>query len=320
MLPKKVLTTLLLPGDSTGGRAASADRECYEEALWYAKKVGGEVRLLHVLDESVFPAEVTQEDIDRARTAAEARLSEYGQAVAADGVPVSLEVRAGFPWLETIRAARSWGADLIVAGSRRRASRFFVNALFGSTSRRVLRKSEIPVWIARDTGDPPITNIAVAVDLSLPMSARLLEMGEVLRQKLGARAHVVHSLPYELPYHSLEAISVERMVADERREREIDSAHEQIDALLGDAASHWTFHVGEGPVVADLGRLVEREGVDLVLMGSVSRAGIPGLVVGNTAEAVFARLDCPLWVFKPEGWVSPVPMDDGVDASPKLVR
>lgn len=320
MLPKKLLTTLMLADDTASRRALSADRESFEESVWYARAVGGEIRLLHVLDEATFPAEVTQADIDRARLAAEQKLAEYARAAASDGIEASFEVRAGFPWLETIRASRSWGAELIVAGSRRRASRFFTNALFGSTSRRVLRKSDIPVWIARDTGDPPISCIAVAVDLSLPMSARLLEMGEAVRSRFGTRAHVLHSIPYEFAYHSLESASVERMVADERRERSVEAAHEHIDSLLGAAAPHWTFHVGEGPVVADLARLVEREGVDLLLMGSVSRAGIPGLVIGNTAEAVFSRLDCPLWVFKPEGWRSPVPQEDGPDASPAVVR
>lgn len=319
-LPTRVLTTLLLPAPGAQ-KAVDADRESFEEALWYAKAVGAEIRLLHILDEAMFPVEVTKEEVGLARDAAHARLDELARSVTADGVKVSYEVRAGLPWLETIRSSREWKADLIVAGSRRRTSRFFANALFGSTSRRLLRKADVPVWVARDTGDPPITNVAVAVDMSLPLTARLLELGEGLRQSVGARLHLVHSLPYKKAYYSLEEGSLERRSAREARDAEVRSVMHELRAILGDAIDHWDVRIGEGPVVADLGQVVEQRGIDLLVMGSVSRAGVPGLIVGNTAESVFARIDCPLWVIKPEGWVSPVPhIDDKTVVAEKTIR
>ncbi len=308
-LPSRVLTTLLLPAPGDR-KAADTDRESFEEALWYAQTVGAEIRLLHVLDEAMFPFEVTKEEVELARDAAHGRLDELARSASADGVKVSCEVRAGFPWLEAIRSSREWKADLIVAGSRRRTSRFFANALFGSTSRRLLRKADVPVWVARDTGTPPIKDVAVAIDMSLPLTARLLELGEGLRRSLGARLHLVHSLPYRKAYYSMEEGSLERRAAREAREVEIRSVMHELRAILGDAIDHWEVRIGEGPVVADLHEAVERRGIDLLVMGSVSRAGVPGLIVGNTAESVFARVDCPLWVIKPEGWVSPVPRED----------
>jgi nucleotide-binding universal stress UspA family protein len=41
-------------------------------------------------------------------------------------------------------------------------------------------------------------------------------------------------------------------------------------------------------------------------MGTVCRTGIPGLIIGNTAERVLDVVDCSVLTVKPEGFVSPV--------------
>jgi nucleotide-binding universal stress UspA family protein len=53
-------------------------------------------------------------------------------------------------------------------------------------------------------------------------------------------------------------------------------------------------------------RYAVAEGIDLVVMGTVARGGIAGLLVGNTAERVLKRLSCAVLALKPEGFVSPV--------------
>jgi nucleotide-binding universal stress UspA family protein len=47
-------------------------------------------------------------------------------------------------------------------------------------------------------------------------------------------------------------------------------------------------------------------GIDLVVMGTVARSGIRGLVMGNTAERVLQRLRGSVLAVKPPGFVSPV--------------
>jgi len=44
----------------------------------------------------------------------------------------------------------------------------------------------------------------------------------------------------------------------------------------------------------------------LVIMGTVCRTGIPGLIVGNTAEFVMNKLDCSILAIKPQKFVSNV--------------
>ncbi|MEL6208021.1 MAG: universal stress protein [Pseudomonadota bacterium] len=47
-------------------------------------------------------------------------------------------------------------------------------------------------------------------------------------------------------------------------------------------------------------------GVDILVMGSIARTGIPGFIIGNTAEDVLNRVECSVMIVKPPGYVSPV--------------
>ncbi len=45
---------------------------------------------------------------------------------------------------------------------------------------------------------------------------------------------------------------------------------------------------------------------DLLGIGTVSRKGLSGLLIGNTAEAIINRVNCTVVTLKPEGFVCPV--------------
>lgn len=49
---------------------------------------------------------------------------------------------------------------------------------------------------------------------------------------------------------------------------------------------------------------------DLVVMGTVARTGIPGFIMGNTAETVLNPIDCSVLAIKPPGFVTPVTLED----------
>ncbi len=53
-------------------------------------------------------------------------------------------------------------------------------------------------------------------------------------------------------------------------------------------------------------KFATREGIDLIVMGTVARTGIPGLLIGNTAEKILDSVECDVLSIKPEGFVTPV--------------
>ena len=56
-------------------------------------------------------------------------------------------------------------------------------------------------------------------------------------------------------------------------------------------------------------QFVVSQGIDLVVMGTVARTGIAGLLMGNTAERLLQRLVCSVLAVKPEGFVSPISLE-----------
>ncbi len=50
--------------------------------------------------------------------------------------------------------------------------------------------------------------------------------------------------------------------------------------------------------------------VELIVMGTVSRTGVAGLLIGNTAERILHQVDCSVLTVKPDGFVTPVRLDE----------
>ena len=46
--------------------------------------------------------------------------------------------------------------------------------------------------------------------------------------------------------------------------------------------------------------------IDLVVMGTVARRGLAGLLMGNTAEHMIQELRCSVFALKPAGFRSPI--------------
>ena len=50
--------------------------------------------------------------------------------------------------------------------------------------------------------------------------------------------------------------------------------------------------------------------IDLIVMGTVARTGIPGLIIGNTAESTLSQIHCSVLAVTPPGFVTPVTLEE----------
>lgn len=50
--------------------------------------------------------------------------------------------------------------------------------------------------------------------------------------------------------------------------------------------------------------------IDLLVMGTVGRTGIPGFFIGNTADSVLRQVDCSVLAIKPDGFHTPIKIDE----------
>lgn len=130
-----------------------------------------------------------------------------------------------------------------------------------------------------------------------------MELGCSMAELQGAQLHVLHSLEFPELDHALPARISSKKSAEVRAR-----AEQHINAQFANyelALSPQVHLVTDPPDFAIL-QHIERHSVELLVMGTIARTGIAGMVVGNTAERLLPRIPCSVLAVKPAGFVSPV--------------
>jgi nucleotide-binding universal stress UspA family protein len=293
---------ILLPLDVTGEGFHKGEslprRVCtaIAEACWLAKQSGGQLTVLTVVEADDTP-EVREAALKLLRIAVEPELQD---------LEASFVVEVGAPWHAIIRYAMKHGTDVVIVSSRHPT--LFERTLIGSTAIRLLRKCPCPVWVAARRRDPGPWVILSAVG-SGSMRPAILDVSAELVEARGGEWHVLHCAEY--PREG-------GMRLRNKAQEEIDAHRKGVrDAVFGDLKTLVAERAGTAGVTPQVwladGRPSERielaireQDVHLVVMGTISRSGLSGAVIGNTAETVFKHVDCSVLAIKPEGFVSPV--------------
>lgn len=227
-------------------------------------------------------------------------------------VRIYTQVVSGTPFIELIRAVQLNGYDLLIKAPR--PPEGLTERLLGSADMHILRKCPCPVWMNRPESAHPYRNIVAAVDPTGPGSADLnrliMDLASSLARRESAELHVVHA--WRLVGESMLASGRARVSAAELQQM-LSSAEQNHRQKLGEFLSSYGLmtespHVNLVKASASkaISSLSEAVGADLIVMGTVGRTGIPGLIIGNTAEEVLQTTKASILAVKPSGFVSPV--------------
>lgn len=230
----------------------------------------------------------------------EATIAETVEKLRKAGLTVEA-VRSTEPaWAAIVRAALKSGSDLVVVGKRTSAKND--GRRVGSVCHKLLRHCPTAVWAVKP-GSRDIPKVMLAATDLTEIGERVIEIATALAQRWQAHLHVVDAL--QLPFdvqHEGEQRQREWVASERQRSRDEIIAHyddPSVTALVD-------VHIGlDSPTNAIL-EANSRFDPDLVIMGTIGRSGIAGIVVGNTAERLIGRLDCSLLTVKPPGFESPL--------------
>jgi nucleotide-binding universal stress UspA family protein len=127
-------------------------RAALDAAVDLARKAGGTVTLLHVVDiplQFAFPEVPLEPSVIRdLMTHSEKQLATWKADVVGMGLPsVTAQTVTGTAWEQIVNAARQGGHDLVVVCTHGRTG--LAHAFLGSVAERVVRHAHTPVLVVR---------------------------------------------------------------------------------------------------------------------------------------------------------------------------
>lgn len=301
----RILVGLDLSPD--GKRLSLGSRCALEEAQHIASRNKAELVLLHSThgDEFVDPltahaAIVSLGGTPEGRRALESAREECAKA----GLKATLELSPARPVEAFVQRVQKGDIDLVVAGKRGQSDRD--GRRLGSFSTQLLRYCPGPVLVVPPRPGLDSGPVLAATDLS-EVGALAVRTAADVAQRRGVDLHVVHAyqLPFELIHSSSREPREEHQAKLERLKTDAEAAIRK--GLAGvPGAERARLHVGCGtPARAILGAVELFQPLVLVL-GTVSRGGVAGVLFGNTAERVLPQVDCAILAVKPPDFVSPL--------------
>jgi len=229
------------------------------------------------------------------------------------GVNVSARVLIGKPFLEIIREVLRNSHDLVIKTARGKGG--LKGLLFGSTATHLMRKCPCPVWVIKPTHRKKYARIMAAVDPDPldkkrnALNIKVMELATSLARSEGSELHVAHAwkLYAERMFVVRGGLShevVEKLARTVRAEHE-EWLRELVDTCAPDIPQS-RIHLLKGDAAEVIPALAKRNGIELIVMGTVTRTGIAGFLMGNTAERVLQQVDCSVLTVKPDGFITPV--------------
>ena len=246
-------------------------------------------------------------------TERERRLERVAQTVSGDGLDIRTRVVTGKPFYEIIRAVLNGKHDLVILAAESPGG--FRELLFGSTSMHLMRKCPCPVWVLKPGSSPAFTKILAAIDPkefdedANKLNHKILQLSSSLAEIESAELHVAHawqitgsdteSLKSELPPQNRQDIIQKHAGAAKGRvERLVTPYSERVSTL--------TQHVHKGDAWDVVSKTEHSIDADLIVIGTITNAAMPGFLIGTTAEMVLRQASCSVLTVKPDNFVSPI--------------
>ncbi len=251
---------------------------------------------------------------------AEKRLSRLSVSAHHEGVAqVDTSVVSGTPFIEIIRQVLREEHDLVIISAE--GGNVMKNVFFGSTATHIMRKCPCPVWVIKPAQQVPYTRILAAIDPfnasdeTHELNLKIMDLTTSLALSHDAYLHIMHVWDFE--GRDLETFNSEMTVSTRQSllDRHWTMHHDAVMSLLSQypmSEIHHEVHLPRGVVQQKIVSVVEKEEIDLIVMGTVNRGRVPGFLIGHVAESVLESVRCGVLTVKPEGFSTPVNLPQAI--------
>jgi len=239
-------------------------------------------------------------------------------------IEIHIRVLYGIAFIEIIREVLRNNRDLIIKTADNNG---LIDRLFGSEDMHLLRKCPCPVWLVKESSSDHLERILASVDVddNYPLeeietrnslNVQIIEIASSLALDKQAELHVLNvwgalaenfvrsdqlTQPDEDVDHYIDVVR-------QKHQNNLSLLMTKIKKISGKSIKATTELV-KGYPRKDVPLYAKNIKADLLIMGTVSRTGISGFFMGNTAETILNQLDCSVLTIKPPGFISPVTLD-----------
>ena len=284
------------------------DDDTLAQAVSLAKRNKARLTVVEVVEDLTLPPTFIDEK--------EKHLHRLVESMQQDGITVRSVVLTGTPALEIIRQVLRENHDLVMIPAEEDDG--YRSLFFGGTSLRLMRKCPCSVWVTQQGLQKDCARIMAAVGPNSDdfhedeLNTKIMDLATSLARTNSCELHIAH----EWDITGVDADSLHSETTQEMRD-EIFNKHKlahqaPLDRFLErydlKDINH-QIHLLCGDPEFELPQLTDTIGIDLIVMGTICRTGIPGFFIGNIAEGILRQVKCAVLTVKPDGFVTPVTLE-----------
>ncbi|NNE00478.1 MAG: universal stress protein [Pirellulaceae bacterium] len=181
---------------------------------------------------------------------------------------------------------------------------------------RLMRKCPCAVWLVTPSR-VQFQHVLGCVDTAtddprdVETNDKVLELSRNISHYHGGYYSIVHAWSVwnePMLKHRMDPDSFAEMV--QSSQHQVETQLEKFLAKHGSGLNDKNVHLIKGNTAAAISSFVDHQDVDLVVMGTVGRSGVSGMVMGNTAEQILNQLTCSVLALKPSDFVCPIQMEN----------
>ena len=246
-----------------------------------------------------------------------------------NSVDIEIKILSGTPFLEIIEEVLRNDRDLVMKAAD---CGEILDRVFGSNDMKLLRKCPCPVWLIKPDAPLTLQRIVAAVDVSNESSSDKLNVQHLVNLQVLEMAcslalpelatvdvvyawHAVGESAMRGGFITQPEDEIAKYVAEEKQgeDRNLTMLIDEFEGKLGKNAIEYIKpqpHLLKGWPRNEIPAYAKKVKADLVVMGTVARTGIPGFIMGNTAETILNKLDCSVLAIRPSDFKTPVTLKD----------
>lgn len=289
------------------------EQPALDRALWLAKALNADLTLMTATwdsygDHSSRLGEDTKSSIREAMLSrTQTWLDSFASLPECAGIKIATEVH----WQKHLHDAaleslRNTAFDLVMKSTHKHG---LLDRIFSHTDWNLMRHCPAPVMMVKSATPWKHNRILASIDATSDdkghtlINDNILSFAEHLTDHFETDLHIANSYPMvAVAFAMLPEVTppddIQNYVTEQHKE-----ATAQWAKKFNVHNDH--VHVEEGDadqVIPDIAASIE---ADLVVVGTVGRDGVSGVLIGNTAESLVDKVSCDILVIKPQDGVRP---------------